>query len=245
MELADSAFVSSAENPPYVRRSTWAIGLDIGQSVDPTALAAVEAVRWGMSAAFEAVNRHKSGAWVRAPGVTEIVAQRPRDELHVRALKRLPLGTPYPVQCEQIVALLSDPRLAGASVYLDRTGVGRPISDLFRKAGIPHIAVTITSGANEQQMGGDNLSVPKLHLISRLQAALHSGELKIARQLAEAAAFVRELQDFRTSFTQVGNLQFGARQGSHDDLVLAAALAVYGVSRPRPAMGVIRIGFAM
>src|SRR5579859_2260427 len=131
-----------------------------------------------MSAAFQASHRHKSGAWLRAPGVTEIVAQKPKDELHVRALKRLPLGTPYPVQCEQIVALLSDPRLAGAAVFLDRTGVGRPISDLFRKAGIPHIAVTITGGANEQQTDGDNLSVPKLHLISRLQAALHSGEFE-------------------------------------------------------------------
>jgi len=69
--------------------------------------------------------------------------------------------------------------------------------------------------------------------------------LKIAKGLAEAQVFFRELQEFRASFTQVGNLQFGARQGSHDDLVLAAALAVYGVTRPRPAVGALRIGFAM
>lgn len=227
---------------PYVHSSTWAVGIDVGQSVDPTALAAVEAVRWQMSVAFEASNRHKSGAWLRAPGVSETVAQKPRDELHIRALKRLPLGTPYPVQCEQIVALLSDPRLAGAAVFLDRTGVGRPVSDLFRQHGIAHLAVTITGG-REEQSDGDDLSVPKLHLISRLQAALHSGELKIAKGLAEAQAFVRELQEFRATFTQVGNLQFGARQGSHDDLVLSAALAVYGVSRPRMAMGAIGLGW--
>jgi hypothetical protein len=238
----EPAFVPSDANP-YVRRSDWAIGLDIGQANDPTALCAVEAIRWSMSPSFEAAFRHPRGQYYDQEH-RDIASAKPRDELHIRALKRLPLGTPYPAQCEIIVALLSDPRLAGAAVYLDRTGVGRPVSDLFRQHGIKHIAVTITAG-REEHLDGNDISVPKLHLISRLQAALHSGELRIAKQLAEAQAFVRELQEFRATFTQVGNLQFGARQGSHDDLVLAAALAVYGVGRPRPAVGLLRIGWAM
>jgi hypothetical protein len=63
--------------------------------------------------------------------------------------------------------------------------------------------------------------------------ALPSGELKIAKSLPEANAFVRELTEFRASFTDAGHLQFGARVGQHDDLVLAAALAVWGASRSR------------
>ena len=84
--------------------------------------------------------------------------------------------------------------------------------------------------------------MPKLILVSRLQAALHSNELKIARALPESAAFTRELQEFRASWTEAGHLRFGARQGAHDDLVLAAALAVYGATRPGPIE--INIGFA-
>jgi hypothetical protein len=36
------------------------------------------------------------------------------------------------------------------------------------------------------------------------------------------------------SFTTAGNAIFNARQGQHDDLVLALALAVFGASPARP-----------
>jgi hypothetical protein len=38
---------------------------------------------------------------------------------------------------------------------------------------------------------------------------------------------VSELQDFQASFTQTGYAKFGARQGKHDDLVLACAIALW------------------
>jgi hypothetical protein len=46
--------------------------------------------------------------------------------------------------------------------------------------------------------------VPKLALVSRLQALLHESRLKIHRDLAEAATLVRELQDFRCEYNQSG-----------------------------------------
>jgi hypothetical protein len=70
-------------------------------------------------------------------------------------------------------------------------------------------------------------SVPKLILVSRLQALLHQGQLKIKRSLPEAEVLVRELQDFRVEYTANGNLTFNARQGQHDDLVLALAIACW------------------
>jgi len=69
--------------------------------------------------------------------------------------------------------------------------------------------------------------VPKLTLVSRLQALLHQGRLKIQRELAEADTLVRELQDFRVEYTATGHLTFNARSGKHDDLVLALAIAVW------------------
>jgi hypothetical protein len=69
--------------------------------------------------------------------------------------------------------------------------------------------------------------VPKLSLVSRLQALLHEGSLKIHRDIPDAAVLVRELRDFRVEFTAAGSLTFNARSGWHDDLVLALAIAVW------------------
>src|SRR5499427_4921832 len=74
---------------------------------------------------------------------------------------------------------------------------------------------------------GSTRSVPKLTLVSRLQALLHEGRLKILRELPEAETLVRELQDFRCEFTAAGHLTFNARSGRHDDLVLALAIAIW------------------
>lgn len=187
-----------------------------------------------MSPAFDAAFRHKSGIYVRVPSVQDAVARKPTDELHVRALKRLPLGTSYPEQICQLAILLATPQLVRAPVFLDAGGVGKPVSDLFKRNGVEHVPIWITAGRDEQPHG-DGFTVPKLHLISRLQAALHSGELRIAKALPEADAFARELTDFRAHFTESGTLVFGARQGAHDDLLIAAALAVWGASRPKMA----------
>ena len=69
--------------------------------------------------------------------------------------------------------------------------------------------------------------VPKLMLISRVQALLHDGRLKIHKRLPDAPALVAELQDFRAKVTDSGYWKFGARSGKHDDLVLAVAIALW------------------
>ncbi|WDS36083.1 hypothetical protein [Pseudoxanthomonas sp.] len=63
-----------------------------------------------------------------------------------------------------------------------------------------------------------------------MQALLHSGDLRIPRALPDAAVLTRELQEFRVKYTEAGNATFNAREGEHDDLVLALAIAVFGLS---------------
>lgn len=84
-----------------------------------------------------------------------------------------------------------------------------------------------------------------MELVSKLQALLHAGQLKIPRAMPEAAVLVRELQDFRVRYTDAGNATFNAREGAHDDLVLALALAVFGFSRPEYATAAdLKVTFA-
>ncbi|MES1192660.1 MAG: hypothetical protein ABUS47_16485 [Steroidobacter sp.] len=234
--MADgSSVIQTIETMPYahVMRSYWSVGVDIGQSNDPTAMAAVERLSWYATINYKPGLRLMPG--LTAFPIAALDATKPRDALHVRELKRLQLGITYIEIAQQIAALLGDAQLSNAKVFIDATGVGKPIVDLFKHAGIAHTPVWITSGRDEATHG-DGISVPKLILISRLQAALHSGELKIAKALPESLAFMRELQEFRATFTEIGNIRFGARQGAHDDLVIAAALAVYGATAKQYAM---------
>ena len=121
-------------------------------------------------------------------------------------------------------------------VLVDYTGVGRSVFDMF--VGRPSLrraqGIVITGGreTNETEAGW---TVPKGELVSKLQALLHAGELRIAASLPDAAVLARELQDFRVRFTDTGNATFNAREGAHDDLVLALALGVFGLSRSEGA----------
>jgi hypothetical protein len=149
----------------------------------------------------------------------------PAPIFQVGHLERLPLGTSYPGIVAHVGRLLT--KLPGRpELVIDFTGVGRPVFDMFVYAGISPTGVVITSGTDETHHRMTR-SVPKLTLVSRLQALLHEGRLKILRELAEAETLVRELQDFRSEFTAAGHLTFNARTGKHDDLVLALAIAVW------------------
>jgi hypothetical protein len=118
-------------------------------------------------------------------------------------------------------------RLRGESeLVLDVTGVGRAVGELFAVAGLPTINVTITGG-DAVTSEGLNFHIPKLNLVSRLQALLHNGQLKIHKGLADAPALVNELQSFRAEVSASGYWRFGARAGRHDDLVLATAIALW------------------
>jgi hypothetical protein len=140
-------------------------------------------------------------------------------------IERVPLGTTYPAIVAHVGRLLA--RLPkDTELVIDYTGVGRPVFDLFRHSGISPVGMLITSGVTEATIDGV-AHVPKLGLISRLQALLHEGRLKIQKELPEAKTLVGELTDFRVQYTAAGHLTFNAREGRHDDLVLALAIACY------------------
>lgn len=204
----------NTDDPAARIERSWTVGVDLGQSHDPTAIAVVERF-----AGFRYVTPFPS---------SPVVHFRPL--LRVRHLERLPLGTPYPAQVAYVASLLRREPLASADadIFIDYTGVGRPVFDLFRDAGVPGVkAVSITSGLQAERTP-IGWSVPKTVLVSTVQAKLHCGDLEIAPDLPEAQVLRRELQDFRVRFTYVGNPTFNAREGAHDDLVLALAMAVFG-----------------
>jgi hypothetical protein len=190
--------------------TSFFLGLDLGQTNDFTALAVIE------QALF--------------PGDTEC-------SYALRHLHRFPLGTPYTAIVSAVAAIAGRKALAGSPLVVDQTGMGRPVVDMLRRAADRVVPVTITSGRKVTQKADGSYRVPKKELVTRLQVVLQSRRMQIARRLPEAATLVRELQAFQVRITEAANETFGTwRQGQHDDLVLAVALACWWAER-NPATG--------
>jgi hypothetical protein len=155
------------------------------------------------------------------------------DTFDVRHLQRLPLGLSYPAVVQEVAMLLARPPLVGnCELVIDETGVGRAVADIFDTAGLDPTRVTITAGA-EQSFANGSWHVSKQILISTLDARLHTGELRFAKELTEAGTMQEELKDFRRKVSVAGRYTFEARVGKHDDLVLAVAIGLWCcVGRP-------------
>jgi hypothetical protein len=188
---------------------SYVLGLDLGQTKDFTALAVLEC---------------------QSPDTN---TERP--EYALRHLRRFPLGTPYTEIVPAVAALVRSGPLAEAPVVVDQTGVGRAVVDMLRQAVGWVVPVTITGGHAVTVAEDHSFHVPKKELVTCLQVVLQSRRLRIVRQLHEAAILVRELQQFQVKITQAAHETFGVwREGQHDDLVLAVALACWWAERCPP-----------
>jgi hypothetical protein len=182
-------------------------GLDLGQSQDYTAFAVLEK------------------SWVR-----DSLSSEPRNHYAVRHLERFPLGTAYTQVCARLARLFQSPPLTGSKLAIDQTGVGRPVVDMLRRSDLEAQIrpITITGGHKATFANQDGWLVPKKELVSTLQVLLQSRRIKVAPSLPEARTLIEELSNFRVKITLACNETFGAwREGAHDDLVLAVAIAVW------------------
>jgi hypothetical protein len=194
------------------------LGVDVGQRIDPTAVAVAQEEK--------------------RPGVKD-------DEVHylIRHLERLPLGTSYPDVAKRLVAIVegvhqqleytavqaayTPPRL-----YIDATGVGTPVVDTLRAAGIRAkvVAVYFTHGDRRTNQGSQ-ITLGKAWLVSRLQALLQSGRLHLPKT-REAEVLAKELLDYEIHVDEKANDTYGAfKVGTHDDLVTAVGLATQAERR--------------
>jgi hypothetical protein len=188
------------------------VGLDLGQTQDFTALAVLE--------------RNQPD-----PGRSETVPP----DYALRHLQRFPLGTPYTEIVPAVARLLGATPLRESPLVVDQTGVGRAVVDMLYQSAGWVVPVTITAGHAVTQAEDRSWHVPKKELVTCLQVVMQTRRLHIARSLPDAALLVRELQNFQVKITAAANETFGAwREGQHDDLVLAVALACWWAERNPP-----------
>ena len=199
--------------------SRYFVGVDFGQSRDFTAVAVVE-------------RAEANGGWDAA-----MFAWRKVVSLQLRYLERIALGTPYPEVVERVVQVTRWRDLAGqCRLAVDGTGVGRPVVDLLQRArpGCVVMPVNVTSGLKQTTEGG-YYGVPKRDLILGLQVLLQRGALRIAAGLEHGPDLVKEMAAMQVKITLAGHEQYGAwREGTHDDLVFAVALACWNAQNMYP-----------
>jgi hypothetical protein len=169
--MAEDKSKSEQGNIPEQKPATWRspshwfVGVDLGQAQDPTALCVLEA--------YEEVGDPADPA---------------RYCYRVRHLMRFPLGMTYPQIVDQVRLIMVRPPIAGSptrELIIDETGVGRAVGDIFDRAGLRSLRVTITAGNEESQTGLARWSVPKQVLVSNLDAVMHTQEFGIAENLRE------------------------------------------------------------
>ncbi len=193
--------------------------MDFGQSRDPTAITVLE-------------RAETTGEWDAV-----MFAWKKVVSLQLRCLERIALGTPYPEVVERVVQVTRSPELTGrCRLAVDGTGVGRPVVDLLRRAGPACVlmAVNITSGLKPTEEGG-YYGVPKRDLILGLQVLLQRKVPRIAAGLEHGADLLKEMAAMQVKITLPGHEQYAVwREGTHDDLVLAVALACWNAQNAYP-----------
>jgi hypothetical protein len=204
----------------------FCVGVDLGQSSDPTAIAIVRHRVEPLEDQWTQTRAKVRNAW-------NILRQNVEEVFEVPHLERVALGTPYPVIVQHVAEMLGRAPVRGADLVIDQTGVGAPIGDLFENVGLKPVRIVIAAGIEPVRHGHRKWSVPKTELISNLDALLHTGMLKIAAELREAPALGEELKNFRRHVSEAGRNTYGARVGAHDDLVLSLALACWWLRRGR------------
>jgi hypothetical protein len=183
---------------------TYFVGLDLGQSQDYSAIAVIE--------------RHGDS--------------KNNYTFHCRHLQRWQLRTPYPAIVADTVTMMNSPEMQSGdrrpTLAVDATGVGAPVIDLFKRERIRTLKPIQITGGMDVTRDGEMTRVPKRDLVSVVQVSLQNNRLKISEQLPDAATLSRELQNFQVKINDNAHDSYGAwREGTHDDLVLAVALALW------------------
>jgi hypothetical protein len=222
---------------------TYFLGLDLGQSADYTALAVIEKSVWASPVGWVSPSDFDPDYLRQLIKNERQNGRPPNPPLAVRHLERFELGTKYTRIAERLRELIRTPPLLDkpAVLLVDKTGVGAGVLDHLEYTGLRPTAITIHGGSEvTYDLERRGYRTPKRDLVSAVQVALQNSRLKVAASLPEAETLRRELLNFRVKIdprTAHDSYEHW-REGDHDDLVLATAMACWFAtwwSAPREA----------
>jgi len=190
--------VPELEKEPELAHQAFYMGLDLGQARDYTAIVVVEQLALG-----------------------------DENEFHIRYCERMKLGTSYNEVTHHVRNLLV--RIEeSVSLIVDATGVGRPVIDSLKNDGLTPVPISVHGGQNVT-IDESGWHVPKRDLVAAAKVLLAKSKLKIGQEIPFADILINELLNFHVNINiNTGHDSYEAwREGDHDDLVFAVALACW------------------
>lgn len=194
------------------------IGIDIGKKSDPSAIVVAQGVYRGK---------------LRVGSIREF-----NKDVHylIPFLERLPLGTKYPEQIKRFLKVIEETakrcqwECPPPEVFVDVTGVGEGIADtlepVVQKLGLLRINRCRFTHGDRVTRDAYQFSIGKEWMANRLQILSEAQRIHLDRNSTEARALSEELLNFDIEVNENGGAKYGAmRPGTHDDLVVALALA--------------------
>jgi hypothetical protein len=207
------------DSEPDTFETEHVLGLDLGQSSDPSALT---------------VTRKRVPVWNRGVHGPE----RGDARYAVVWIERFDLGTPYTDVVQKVAAVQAAPQTGhNPPLVMDATGIGAPVVDQFHEEGLEPVEIVFTSGreptVDRSGLGGTpKYGVPKRDLATLVQSLLQSRRLQIAEGLDGADVLVREMKSFRVKMTDAGHARFEhATESETDDVLLSLACALWYAER--------------
>ncbi len=181
----------------------WVCGLDLGQTADRSALACLQVIQ----------------GKTRGLNVYELLF-----------LERFKLGTPYPEIGQRLLKVFGAAPLAGSTLAVDGTGVGRGVVDFFKhlsglKAALK--PVTITGGLQASRADDGYWHIAKANLVSAARMVMQTRRIEFAPDLPDLRVLKTELTNFQVKISKAAHELYEAREGENDDLVLAVAMALW------------------
>lgn len=155
---------------------------------------------------------------------------------HIRTLERI-RGEPYTDVVDKVAAMMGQPPLTNEAVLVvDQTGIGAAVVDMFKKAGLKPVAISI-HGGDHVTHEGLIWRVPKRELMSTSQVLIQNDRLRWGWKIKLAMALQGEILNFKCKINpETAHDSYSAwREDEHDDLILAVALACwFGENMPKP-----------
>ena len=124
-------------------------------------------------------------------------------------------GQNYTQICNEITQYIK------GDVIIDATGVGYAVAEMLPA---PLIKVWLTGG-EKTSFDGQMWKVPQVQLISNLVLKIEQEQIKIPSNLSLKDNILHELNVLKQG------RKFEAKEGEHDDLVFALALALWGFNQ--------------
>lgn len=213
------------------------VGIDVGKMSDPTAIIACQVITDAtlptryITQHMERVPLGMSYLDIAAQCVTVLTAIQALLQSQ-RAAQVQALTLQVQATGQQVSFGRSGLPQIEIRVFVDVTGVGRPVYDIVERAiqrdarirSLDLRPITFVHGETYNQKTG---RMGKAYLVSRLQALLQERRLSLPPRHPEAQAMVRELKDYEIRVSDDAKDTYGAfKVGTHDDLVTALGLAV-------------------